>query len=115
MNKRGRIQHRALLISDNHMFKLDPNKGYQRKKVPIPLQDVQGFGVSPHNDQGFIIHLRGNSDLTCYMLCPETENRVPELCAVLYQLCQRYGVATVLSYQKKFCPFCIFVINNMFL
>ena len=64
MNKRGRIQHRALLISDNHMFKLDPNKGYQRKKVPIPLQDVQGFGVSPHNDQGFIIHLRGNSDLT---------------------------------------------------
>ncbi len=90
MNKRGRIQHRALLVSDEHIFKLDPNKGYQRKKLPVHLQEVQGFGISPHIDQGFIIHLRGGSDLICYLLCPDEENRVAELCAVLFQSCRRY-------------------------
>ena len=90
VNKRGRVQHRAILISDNHLFKLDPNKGYQRKKSPIPFQDIQGFGISPQKDQGFIVHLRGGSDIICYMLCPNQEDRVSELCAVLFQICRRY-------------------------
>ena len=89
VNKRGRVQHRAILISDNHLFKLDPNKGYQRKKSPIPFQDIQGFGISPQKDQGFIVHLRGGSDIICYMLCPNQEDRVSELCAVLFQICRR--------------------------
>lgn len=89
VNKRGRVQHRAILISDNYMFKLDPNKSYQRKKSPIPLQEVHGVSVTPDNNQGFIIHLRGGSDLLCYIISPNGESRVPELCAVLYQTCQR--------------------------
>ncbi|XP_019850778.1 PREDICTED: LOW QUALITY PROTEIN: unconventional myosin-Id-like [Amphimedon queenslandica] len=92
VNKRGRVQHRAILISDNHMFKLDPNKGFQRKKTPIPLQDVEGISVTPENNQGFIVHLHGGSDLLCYIIAPNGESRVPELCAVLYQTCKRkYG------------------------
>lgn len=89
MNKRGRVQHRALLVSDNHLFKLDPNKGYQRKKTPISLQDVEGIGITPGIDQGFIVHLRGGSDLICYMMSSNSETRVPELCAILFQICQR--------------------------
>ena len=89
INKRGRVQYRALLVSDNYIFKLDPNKGYQRKKVPIPLQDVIGIGLSPSTDQGFVVYLKGGSDLLCYMLVPQSENRVTELVALLCQICRR--------------------------
>lgn len=89
INKRGRVQFRALLVSDSHIFKLDPLKGYQRKKVPVPLQDIIGIGLSPGIDQGFVIYLKGGSDLVCYMLVPGSENRVTELVALLCQICQR--------------------------
>ena len=77
------------------MFKLDPNKGFQRKKTPIPLQDVEGISVTPENNQGFIVHLRGGSDMLCYIIAPSGESRVPELCAVLYQTCKRLVIITI--------------------
>ena len=90
------MQYRALLVSDNYIFKLDPNKGYQRKKVPVAIQDITGVGLSPGVDQGFVIYLKGGNDLVCYMLVPRSENRVPELVALLCQICQRYGIISVI-------------------
>ena len=89
VNKRGKVQERAVLITDTDIFKLDPRKHFQRKKSPLHLADVEGIGLSPMVDQGFVIRFRNGKTLICYMLNPGNENRVAELVAVLCQICQR--------------------------
>ena len=89
VNKRGKIQERALLITDTDIFKLDPRKHYQRRKSPLQLTTISGLSVSPSVDQGFVVHFQNNKDLICYMLNPQNDNRVAELVAVLFQICQR--------------------------
>ena len=89
INKRGKVQERALLVTDVYIFKLDPRKHFQRKKSPLPLTTVTGISVSPALDQGVIVHFENRKDLIFYMLSSLTENRVAELVAVLCQICQR--------------------------
>lgn len=92
VNKRGKVQERAILITDTDIFKLDPRKHFQRKKSPLHLTDVEGIGLSPMLDQGFVIRFRSGKSLICYMINPGNDNRVAELVAVLCQICQRkYG------------------------
>ncbi len=86
------MQERSLLVTDTAIFKLDPHKQYQRKKSPLDLSQVIGLSLSPANDQGFVVHFRNMKDLLCYMINPHHENRVAELVAVLYQICQRSGL-----------------------
>lgn len=89
INKRCKVQERALLVTDSVIFKLDPRKHYQRKKTPLDLNHVTGMSVSPSLDQGFAIHFQNGKDLLCYMVNPHNENRVAELVAVLCQICHR--------------------------
>lgn len=89
INKRFKVQERSLLITDMALFKLDPNKHYQRKKSPLDLNHVTGISLSPAKDQGFVVHFQNGKDLLCYMLTPPHENRVAEMVAVLCQICQR--------------------------
>eukprot|EP00731_Ephydatia_muelleri_P007717 Em0004g55a len=92
INKRGKVQERAILISENDIFKLDPHKNYQRKKSPLQLSQVQGVGISRNRDQGLVVRFQNGNDLVVYLTCPHSESRVVELVAVLYQICQRkYG------------------------
>jgi len=89
VNKRGKTQERAILITDTDIFKLDPRKHYQKKKSPLHLTNVGGVSVSPQLDQAFVVHFRNGKDLLCYMVNPQNDNRVAELIAVLCQICQR--------------------------
>ena len=89
INKRGKVQDRALLVTDVEIFKLDPRKHFQRKKAPLPLATVIGVSVSPALDQGVIVHFQNRKDLVFFMVNPHLENRVSELVAVLCQICQR--------------------------
>ncbi len=90
INKRGKVQERALLITDIEIFKLDPRKQFQRKKSPLLLTTITGISVSPSLDQGMIIHFENRKDLVFYIVNPLKENRVAELLAVLCQICQRW-------------------------
>lgn len=92
INKRGKVQERAILISENEIFKLDPHKSYQRKKSPLQLSQVQGVGISCNRDQGVVVRFQNGNDLVLYLMCPHSESRVVELVAILCQICQRkYG------------------------
>lgn len=84
------MQERAILISENEIFKLDPHKSYQRKKSPLQLSQVQGVGISCNRDQGVVVRFQNGNDLVLYLMCPHSESRVVELVAILCQICQRY-------------------------
>ena len=50
------------VVTDKHLYRLD-NKTFKIHKHPIPLEEVEGFGVSTGEDQACIIRLQGQTDL----------------------------------------------------
>lgn len=89
INKRCKQQDRAILVTDTHIFKLDPHKHFQRKKSPLALAAVEGVSISPSHDQAVIVHFHGGKDLLFYIVTTQNENRVSELVAILCQISQR--------------------------
>ena len=40
LNSKGQPQERAMVVTDSHIFKLDPSKGYQKNRAPLALSQV---------------------------------------------------------------------------
>ncbi|XP_072905181.1 unconventional myosin-Id-like [Hemitrygon akajei] len=80
VNRFNKCEDRAILITDLHLYKLEPAKRYKNMKV-LPLNQVTGLSVTDGMDQLIIFHTKTNDDL---VVCLQGElNRIGEVVGVL--------------------------------
>uniref|UniRef100_A0A673BH38 Myosin ID n=1 Tax=Sphaeramia orbicularis TaxID=375764 RepID=A0A673BH38_9TELE len=91
INRFHKAEDRAVLITDRHLYKMDPLKQYKPMKS-IPLYNVTGVSVSPGKDQLVVFHTKDSRDLVVCLqgMVPANESRIGEL------------VGTLLSHFKRF-------------
>lgn len=84
INHFHKAEDRSLLITDRHLYKMDPLKQYKPMKS-IPLYNVTGLSVSPGKDQLVVFHTKDNRDLVVCLqgMRPPTESRIGELVGTL--------------------------------
>ncbi|XP_058038762.1 unconventional myosin-Ig [Ahaetulla prasina] len=84
VNRCNKRTDRALLITDQHLYKLDPRKQYRVKKT-IALGTVSGLSVTTGEDQLVVFHLEKQKFLVVclHKMQPANDNRVGELVGVL--------------------------------
>uniref|UniRef100_A0A3B5LAJ1 Unconventional myosin-Id n=1 Tax=Xiphophorus couchianus TaxID=32473 RepID=A0A3B5LAJ1_9TELE len=84
INRFHKAEDRALLISDRHLYKMDPLKQYKPMKS-IPLYNVTGLSVSPGKDQLVVFHTKDSRDLVVCLqrMVPANESRIGELVGTL--------------------------------
>ncbi|XP_045877399.1 unconventional myosin-Ig isoform X2 [Meles meles] len=94
VNRFNKSRDRALLLTDRHVYKLDPGRQYRVMRA-VPLEAVTGLSVTSGRDQLVVLHARGQDDLVvCLHRCrPPLDNRVGELVGVLAEHCQGKGRA----------------------
>uniref|UniRef100_A0A674CLZ6 Myosin 1D n=1 Tax=Salmo trutta TaxID=8032 RepID=A0A674CLZ6_SALTR len=99
INRFHKAEDRAVLITDRHLYKMDPQKQYKPMKS-IPLYNVTGISVSPGKDQLVVFHTKDSRDLVVCLkgMVPAGDSRIGEL------------VGTLLSHFKSPVPsvWCIF-------
>ncbi|XP_032094095.1 unconventional myosin-Ig-like [Thamnophis elegans] len=84
INRCNKRTDRALLITDQHLYKLDPRKQYRVKKT-IGLGTLSGLSVTSGEDQLVVFHLEKQKHLVVclHKMQPANDNRVGELVGVL--------------------------------
>ncbi|AWP18074.1 putative unconventional myosin-Id [Scophthalmus maximus] len=84
INRFHKAEDRAVLITDRHLYKMDPLKQYKAMKS-IPLYNVTGMSVSPGKDQLVVFHTKDSRDLVVCLqgMVPANENRIGELVGAL--------------------------------
>ncbi|MBN3271327.1 MYO1D protein, partial [Polyodon spathula] len=84
VNRFNKAEDRAILITDRHLYKMDPLKQYKPMKS-IPLYNVTGVSVSPGKDQLVVFHTKDSRDLIVCLqgMAVPSESRVGELVGVL--------------------------------
>uniref|UniRef100_A0AAR2K2Z3 Myosin ID n=1 Tax=Pygocentrus nattereri TaxID=42514 RepID=A0AAR2K2Z3_PYGNA len=84
INRFNKAENRAVLITDRHLYKMDPLKQYKPMKS-IPLYNVTGVSVSPGKDQLVVFHTKDNRDLIVCLqgMVPAGESRIGELVGTL--------------------------------
>ncbi|XP_054427265.1 unconventional myosin-Ig [Pteronotus mesoamericanus] len=92
VNRFNKRRDRALLLTDRHLYKLDPGRQYRVMRA-VPLDAVTGLSVTSGRDQLVVLHAKGQDDL---VVClhhsrPPLDNRVGELVGVLAAHCQGEG------------------------
>uniref|UniRef100_A0A673SPQ0 Myosin IG n=1 Tax=Suricata suricatta TaxID=37032 RepID=A0A673SPQ0_SURSU len=92
VNRFNKRQDRALLLTDRHLYKLDPSRQYRVMRA-VPLASVTGLSVTSGRDQLVVLHARGQDDLVVclHRSRPPLDNRVGELVGVLVAHCQGEG------------------------
>ncbi|XP_057213725.1 unconventional myosin-Id [Triplophysa rosa] len=85
INRFNKAEDRALLITDRHLYKMDPVKQYKTMKS-IPLYNVTGVSVSPGKDQLVVFHTKDNRDLIVCLqgMVPAGDSRIGELVGTLF-------------------------------
>ncbi|XP_064410637.1 unconventional myosin-Ig [Latimeria chalumnae] len=85
-NKYYKSEDRAILITDKHIYKLNPKKQYKMMKS-IPLDYVKGLSVTTGKDQLVVFHTVNCDDLVVCLqkMNPVNENRIGELVGVLVE------------------------------
>uniref|UniRef100_A0A8C0MFX0 Myosin IG n=2 Tax=Canis lupus familiaris TaxID=9615 RepID=A0A8C0MFX0_CANLF len=94
VNRFHKSRDRALLLTDRHLYKLDPGRQYRVMRA-VPLEAVTGLSVTSGRDQLVVLHARGQDDLVVclHRSRPPLDNRVGELVGVLAAYCQGTGRA----------------------
>ncbi|XP_069094072.1 unconventional myosin-Id [Pleurodeles waltl] len=84
INRFNKVEDRAILITDRHLYKMDPSKQYKVMNT-IPLYNVSGLSVSTGKDQLVVFHTKDNKDLIVCLCCqqPTLDNRIGEIVGVL--------------------------------
>ncbi|XP_042151080.1 unconventional myosin-Ig [Oncorhynchus tshawytscha] len=81
MNRFNKSSDRALLITDKHIYKLDPKKQFKVLKR-LPLEVITGLSVTAGVDQMVALHTSSQDDVLLYIqrgeLCPD-QDRIGEL------------------------------------
>uniref|UniRef100_A0A4W5PQL1 Unconventional myosin-Id n=1 Tax=Hucho hucho TaxID=62062 RepID=A0A4W5PQL1_9TELE len=80
INRFHKAEDRAVLITDRHLYKMDPLKQYKPMKS-IPLYNVTGISVSPGKDQLVVFHTKDSRDLVVCLkgMVPAGDSRIGEL------------------------------------
>ncbi|KAK2506536.1 hypothetical protein MC885_014958 [Smutsia gigantea] len=94
VNRFNKSRDRALLLTDRHVYKLEPARQYRVMRA-VPLHAVTGLSVTSGRDQLVVLHARGQDDLVVclHRSRPPLDNRVGELVGVLAAHCQEAGQA----------------------
>ncbi|XP_057588206.1 unconventional myosin-Ig isoform X2 [Hippopotamus amphibius kiboko] len=94
VNRFNKSRDRALLLTDRHLYKLEPGRQYRVMRA-VPLDAVTGLSVTSGRDQLVVLHARGYDDLVVclHRSRPPLDNRVGELVGVLAAHCQGEGRA----------------------
>ncbi|XP_004839951.1 unconventional myosin-Ig [Heterocephalus glaber] len=94
VNRFRKSRDRALLLTDRHLYKLDPGRQY-RVMRSVALDVVTGLSVTSGRDQLLVLHTRGQDDLVVclHRSQPPLDNRIGELVGVLAAHCQGEGQA----------------------
>ncbi|XP_032775664.1 unconventional myosin-Ig isoform X2 [Strigops habroptila] len=89
INRFGKSQDRAILVTDQHVYKLDPRKRYLMMRA-IPLSTVTGLSVTSCRAQLVVFHTQSQEDLAVclHKMQPAGDNRVGELVGVLLEHCR---------------------------
>ncbi|XP_076855311.1 unconventional myosin-Id [Brachyhypopomus gauderio] len=84
INRFNKAENRAVMITDRHLYKLDPLKQYKPMKT-TPLYNVTGLSVSPGKDQLVVFHTKDSRDLIVCLqgILPAGESRIGELVGTL--------------------------------
>ncbi|XP_051968101.1 unconventional myosin-Id-like isoform X2 [Xyrauchen texanus] len=84
INRFNKAEDRTLLITDRHLYKMDPVKQYKPMKT-TPLYNVTGVSVSPGKDQLVVFHAKDNRDLIVCLqgMVPAGDSRIGELVGTL--------------------------------
>ncbi|KAM4524857.1 unconventional myosin-Id isoform 1-T1 [Odontesthes bonariensis] len=84
INRFHKAENRAVLITDRHLYKMDPLRQYKPMKS-IPLYNVTGLSVSPGKDQLVVFHTKDGRDLVVCLqgMVPANESRIGELVGTL--------------------------------
>lgn len=86
-NRYNKAADRALLISDNSIYKLETKK-FKAMRKGSPIEEVTGLSLSPGRDQLLVIHSNKGNDLVVALKTQASdEDRVGELVGIL---CNRY-------------------------
>ncbi|XP_053121725.1 unconventional myosin-Ig isoform X2 [Hemicordylus capensis] len=81
---------RALLITDQHLYKMEPRKQYKVMRA-IPLNMVTGLSVTSGEDQLVVFHIQNHGLVVCLHKMPlGNDNRVGELVGVMVEHFRRY-------------------------
>nr|KAF6267078.1 myosin IG [Pipistrellus kuhlii] len=89
VNRFNKRRDRALLLTDRHLYKLEPARQYRVMRA-VPLDLVTGLSVTSGRDQLVVLHAKGQDDLVVclHRSRPPLDNRVGELVGVLAAHCQ---------------------------
>ncbi|XP_072510343.1 unconventional myosin-Ig [Notamacropus eugenii] len=84
VNRFNKNRDRALLLTDKHLYKLEPNKQYRVMRA-VPLSHVTGLSVTSGQDQLVVLHAKGQDDLVVclHRTEPKMDNRIGELVGML--------------------------------
>ncbi|CAI5789277.1 unconventional myosin-Ig isoform X1 [Podarcis lilfordi] len=84
INRCNKSTDRAILITDQHLYKLEPRKQYKVMKS-IPLSMVTGMSVTSGVDQLVVFHTQNHDGLVVclHKMKPENDGRVGELVGVM--------------------------------
>nr|XP_033787810.1 unconventional myosin-Ig [Geotrypetes seraphini] len=89
VNHFNKSKDRAILITDKHLYKLEPSKQFRVMKS-LPLRNVVGLSITSGRDQLVVFHTEKHDDLVVclHKMHPENESRVGELVGVLLDHCK---------------------------
>ncbi|KAK4826621.1 hypothetical protein QYF61_010549 [Mycteria americana] len=89
INRFGKSRDRAILVTDQHLYKLDPRKQYRVMRA-LPLSTVTGLSVTSCRAQLVVFHTQNQEDLAVclHKTQPAGDNRVGELVGVLLEHCR---------------------------
>ncbi len=81
VNRFNKTNDRFLILSESHLYKLDPRKGKLMRGER--LEDVVGVSCGPRPPQLVVLHMKDKKDLVLSLVTPDGEDRIGELVAVL--------------------------------
>ncbi|KAM6134371.1 unconventional myosin-Ig [Pterocles gutturalis] len=89
INRFGKSRDRAILVTDQHLYKLDPRQQYRVMRA-LPLSTVTGLTVTSCRAQLVVFHTQSRQDLAVclHKTQPPGDNRVGELVGVLLEHCR---------------------------
>ncbi|XP_021066845.1 unconventional myosin-Ig [Mus pahari] len=92
VNRFRKSRDRALLLTDRHLYKLEPGRQYRVMRA-VPLDAVTGLSVTSGRDQLVVLHAQGHDDLVVclHRSQPPLDNRIGELVGMLAAHCQGEG------------------------
>ncbi|NXX77248.1 MYO1G protein, partial [Urocolius indicus] len=89
INRFGKSRDRAILLTDQHLYKLDPRQQYRVMRA-LPLSTLTGLSVTSCRAQLLVFHTQSQDDLAVclHKMRPAGDNRVGELVGVLLEHCR---------------------------